>query len=57
MKNGKYIEEYGFERWYKDGLLHREDGPAVLKHGLKKLQRKEKSLFYLKVMNEKWKIY
>ena len=29
MKNGRY-EEYGRIRWYKDDVLHREDGPAVI---------------------------
>lgn len=28
MKNGIY-EEYGKIKWYKDDVLHREDGPAV----------------------------
>jgi len=23
------IDEYGNKRWYLNGLLHREDGPAV----------------------------
>ena len=30
MKNGKEIDEYGTEYWYKDDALHREDGPAVI---------------------------
>jgi len=30
MKQGKIIDKDGTERWYKDGLLHREDGPAVI---------------------------
>ncbi len=29
LKNGKYMEEFGTVRWYLNGLLHREDGPAV----------------------------
>ena len=28
MKNGRYVE-YGKIKWYKDDVLHREDGPAV----------------------------
>ena len=28
MKNGKQIDIWGDEVWYKDGELHREDGPA-----------------------------
>ena len=28
MKNG-LIVEHNVKRWYKDGKLHREDGPAV----------------------------
>jgi hypothetical protein len=30
MKNGKYTESDGTQYWYKDGNLHREDGPAVI---------------------------
>jgi hypothetical protein len=30
MKNGKYTESDGSQRWYKDGNLHREDGPAII---------------------------
>ena len=26
--NGCVIDEYGNKHWYKDELLHREDGPA-----------------------------
>jgi hypothetical protein len=29
-ENGVYIHADGTRRWYLDGLLHREDGPAVL---------------------------
>ena len=29
MKNGKCVDQYGNERWYKDSNLHREDGPAI----------------------------
>jgi len=29
MRNGLIIDKYGDKRWYKDGLLHREDGPAI----------------------------
>jgi len=29
MRNGLIIDKYGDKRWYKDDLLHREDGPAV----------------------------
>ena len=28
MKNGKEIDIWGDEAWYKDGELHRLDGPA-----------------------------
>lgn len=28
--NGQYIKENGDEEWYKDGKLHRENGPAVI---------------------------
>lgn len=31
MRQGKIIDGEGTERWFKDGLLHREDGPAVIK--------------------------
>ena len=24
------IDEYGTQRWYKNGKIHREDGPAVI---------------------------
>lgn len=27
--NGRYINEFGDAYWYKNGLFHREDGPAV----------------------------
>jgi hypothetical protein len=30
MKNGKYTDKYGTQRWWKDGNLHREDGPAYI---------------------------
>ena len=30
MKNGKYTESDGHQAWYKDGTLHREDGPAII---------------------------
>lgn len=30
MKNGLIIDENGCERWYKDDLPHREDGPAIM---------------------------
>ena len=29
MKNGMSVNENGTKSWYKDGKLHREDGPAV----------------------------
>lgn len=29
LRNGKYREHETF-KWYKDGKLHREDGPAVI---------------------------
>jgi hypothetical protein len=32
MKNGKYVIE-GFIYWFKEGKLHREDGPAVIYPG------------------------
>ena len=30
MKNGKVVDRDGTEFWYENGLLHREDGPAVI---------------------------
>ena len=30
MKNGYCEDEYGTQRWYKNGELHHEDGPAVI---------------------------
>ncbi len=30
MKNGKYTDPDGSQRWFKDGKLHREDGPAII---------------------------
>ncbi len=30
MKNGKYTDPDGKQAWWKDGKLHREDGPAVI---------------------------
>jgi len=29
MKNGLNIDKYGCKRWYLNGSLHREDGPAI----------------------------
>ena len=29
MKDGKHTNPFGNEFWYKDDILHREDGPAV----------------------------
>ncbi len=30
MLNGKYSDSDGTQRWWKDGKLHREDGPAYI---------------------------
>ena len=30
MKNGLVVNKSGTQEWYKNGLLHREDGPAVV---------------------------
>ncbi len=30
MKNGKITYPDGCQEWYKDGKVHREDGPAVI---------------------------
>ena len=30
MKNGKYTDPDGSQRWFKGGKRHREDGPAVI---------------------------
>jgi len=36
MRNGLIIDEDGDKHWYKNNLLHREDGPAVERaNGLK----------------------
>jgi hypothetical protein len=35
MKNGRYIGQDGHEIWYKNNLLHREDGPAYIDFGAK----------------------
>jgi hypothetical protein len=29
MKNGLEIDQYGNKRYWKNNLLHREDGPAI----------------------------
>ena len=29
VKNGLYATKYGARYWYKNGNLHRDDGPAV----------------------------
>ena len=29
-KDGLHINELGTKRWFKDGKLHRDDGPAVI---------------------------
>ena len=28
--NGEHINSNGTQRWYKDGELHREDGPSII---------------------------
>jgi hypothetical protein len=28
MKDGRYVNEWGTESWYKDDKIHREEGPA-----------------------------
>lgn len=30
MKNGKFTESNGTQKWYKDNLLHRTDGPGII---------------------------
>ena len=30
MPDGLVIDEYGNKAWYKDGFLHRKDGPAII---------------------------
>jgi hypothetical protein len=30
MRNGKLIDQFGNQQWFKDNKLHREDGPAVI---------------------------
>jgi hypothetical protein len=34
-KNGLIVDEYRTKRWYKDGKLNREDGPAIEYDGYK----------------------
>jgi len=29
MKNGLVVDKFGTKYWFKDGKLHREDGPAI----------------------------
>ena len=29
MKSVKHIDEYGIERWYENGSVNRENGPAI----------------------------
>lgn len=31
MKNGMYLQANGDKVWFKDNILHREDGPAVIR--------------------------
>jgi hypothetical protein len=61
MKNEKDIDQWGTERWYKDGELHREDGPAVIypdgskfwyKHGL--FHREDGPAVIVHDGNKKW---
>ena len=28
--NGPHIDVYGVKRWYKNGSIHRDDGPAII---------------------------
>ena len=45
IKNGKHISDIdGSEMWYKNGLLHREEGPAVIYSDGIKEWRKEGEL-------------
>ena len=30
MKDGLKIDDLGNKRWYKNGLIHREGGPAII---------------------------
>ncbi len=30
MKDGLHIDADGMQRWFKEGKLHREDGPAII---------------------------
>lgn len=46
-----YITKEGFEFWYKDGMLHREDGPAVTDILNNKLHYALNDIEYLK---EEW---
>ena len=32
-KNGLHIDTHGTKRWFKDGLMHRDDGPAAIHLG------------------------
>ncbi len=29
LKNGLVVDKWGDKKWYKNGKLHREDGPAI----------------------------
>ena len=31
MKNGKHVTSSGTQYWYRNGLKHRLDGPAVIR--------------------------
>lgn len=30
IKDGKYLDEDAYQRWYERGILHRKNGPAVI---------------------------
>ena len=61
MKDGKYIDSSGTERWYLNGKRHREDGPATIhtngteqwwQHG--KRHREDGPAILLKYKNTKY---
>jgi hypothetical protein len=63
MKDGKHVDEDGIERWSKDGELHREDGPAVIRitsetwYQNGKLHREDGPAVVRKNIWEEWWLY
>lgn len=48
---GPWIDDTGIARWYRNGKLHREDGPALIRNWI---SYSEEELESQKWINQKW---